>query len=69
MLPIWHWRKVTKMVQTAKQDKPFELDRLEFGFFVVVWEVWKRHNPDRPHNPAVQRFNKRIAKHWENAYR
>lgn len=56
------------MGDIVNQHKRFELDRFEFGFFIIVWEVWKRHNPDRLHDPAVQRFDKRITKHREAAY-
>ncbi len=53
----------------AKQGKPFELGRLEFGFLVVVWAEWKQRHPERLQAPRVKALDERISKHFEDAYR
>ena len=57
------------MGDILNQNKPFELDRYEFGFLVVVWAEWKKRNPQRLQVPRVKALDKRISKHWENASR
>ena len=59
----------SSMSEFAKRDKPFELDRFEFGFIVAVWRQWREHNLDRLQEPVVQRLDERITKHFEDAYR
>jgi hypothetical protein len=53
----------------VKQDKPFELNRLEFGFLTVIWDEWKKRNQNRLEHPRVKAFDERITKHWDDAYR
>lgn len=57
------------MADIAKQDKPFELDRFEFGLFVVVWKMWTERHPDLLQAPRVKAFDERVAKHWADGYR
>jgi len=68
-LPSWRWRKVTKMGDHAKQDKPFELNRYEFGVFASLWDKWKERNPERLQEPMIKALNERLEKHWAEAYR
>lgn len=52
------------MAQVAKQDKPFELNRQEFGFLTVIWHEWKKRNQDRLEHHRVKALDERIESHW-----
>ena len=55
------------MAHTSKQDKPFELNRQEFGFLTVIWHQWKKCNQNRLEHPRVKAFDERIERHWADA--
>jgi len=45
------------------------LARFDFGFLVGIFQMWKENNPDRLEEPLIKAFDKRITKHFEDAYR
>jgi hypothetical protein len=53
----------------VKQNKPFELNRYEFGVFASLWDKWKERNSHRLQEPMIKALDERIQKHWADAYR
>jgi len=53
----------------AGKDKAFELNLLEFGVILTVWNQWKELHPIRPEQDISKALDFRIREHAEGAYR